>query len=88
MSNYHDVVILAEQLSLLDKVRLMEHLSAALKHDLETEAFQRMPWHEFIERTAGILSGDPIERPAQLSFEERECGERKTGLIARELRNL
>ncbi|MFN8450975.1 MAG: hypothetical protein U0521_20945 [Anaerolineae bacterium] len=46
--------------------RLLEHLSTALRHDLEVEAFRRMPWQEFIERTAGILADDPIERLPQL----------------------
>ena len=35
-------------------------------------AYKRMPWNEFIERTAGILADDPIERPAQLPLEQRE----------------
>ena len=34
--------------------------------------FEEMPWHEFIERTAGILADDPIARPQQLPLEERE----------------
>lgn len=72
MSLYNDVIILVDRLSLLEKMRLIEHLSAELKDDVEIEAFLKMPWHEFIERTAGILADDPIERPPQLPFEERD----------------
>jgi hypothetical protein len=42
-----------------------------LKQALEIEAFRRMPWHAFIERTAGSLADDPITRPPQLPLEER-----------------
>lgn len=73
MNRYDEVVALADQLSLVEKVRLLEHLSAAMRHDLEIEAFRRMPWHEFIERTAGILADNPIERPAQPPLDEREA---------------
>jgi hypothetical protein len=72
MTHYDDVSQLADQLSLIEKVRLLEHLSAALKQELESEAFKKMPWHEFIERTAGILADDPIQRWPQGSYEERE----------------
>ncbi|HUN09165.1 MAG TPA: hypothetical protein PLQ56_21340 [Aggregatilineales bacterium] len=72
MVNYQDVITLAEQLPLVERVRLIEDVSASLSRDLEIEAFRRMPWQEFIERTAGILADDPIERPAQLPLESRE----------------
>lgn len=73
MDAYDEILNRADQLSLADKARLLEHLSTALRHDLEVEAFRRMPWQEFIERTAGILADDPIERPPQLPLEEREA---------------
>jgi len=73
MNIYDEVVGKADQLSLAEKMRLMEHLSTAMRHDLEVEAFRRMPWQEFIERTAGILADDPIERPPQLPVEERDA---------------
>jgi hypothetical protein len=72
MVNYRDVVSMAEQLPLVERVRLIEEVSASLTRALELEAFQRMPWQEFIERTAGILADDPIERPPQLPLEMRE----------------
>lgn len=73
MDAYDEILNRADQLSLADKARLLEHLSTALRHDLEVEAFRRMPWQEFIERTAGIMADDPIERPPQLPLEEREA---------------
>jgi hypothetical protein len=69
---YEEIVKQADQLTLTEKARLIEHLSAAVRHDLEVEAFRRMPWQEFIDRTAGSLADDPIERPPQLPLEERE----------------
>jgi hypothetical protein len=72
MTLYDQVVTLTERLSLVDKARLLEYLSTGLKHDLEVEAFRRMPWHEFIERTAGSLADDPIGRPPQPPLEDRE----------------
>jgi hypothetical protein len=66
MIAYETVVQLADQLPLAEKVRLIEHLSAALRQKLEVEAHRRMDWHEFIERTAGSLADSPIERPPQL----------------------
>jgi hypothetical protein len=71
-TTYQDVVKVADQLPLADKARLIEHLSAGLRHDLETEAYKQMPWHEFIERTAGSLADDPIERLPQPPIDKRE----------------
>ena len=70
MTLYDHVVTLADRLSLIEKARLLEHLGAELKHNLELEAFRRMPWHEFIERTAGSLADDPIERPPSVPSPE------------------
>jgi hypothetical protein len=72
MIAYQNVVELADQLRLSEKVRLIEHLSASLRQDLEVEALRRMDWHEFIDRTAGSLSDSPIQRWDQGVYEERE----------------
>lgn len=72
MITYQSVVEVADQLPMAEKVRLIEHLSAALRHEMEVEAFKRMPWHEFIERTAGSLADTPIQRWDQGEYEERE----------------
>lgn len=72
MITYQSVVEVADQLPLAEKARLIEHLSAALRHNLELEAYRRMSWHEFIVHTAGSLADSPIERPPQPPYEERE----------------
>jgi hypothetical protein len=72
MTQYDEVVTLADQLPLVERARLLEHLSGTLKRDLDIEAFRRMPWTEFSERTSGSLANDPIERPPQLPLEARE----------------
>lgn len=72
MTKYEQVSQMAAQLSLAEKLRLIEALSASLRRELEVAAFQRMPWHEFVERTAGLLADDPIEAPSPLRPEERE----------------
>ena len=72
MSDYQAVADQADQLPLFEKVRLLEHLSTVLKRDLEEEAFKRMPWHEFVERTAGILADDPVQHWPEGDFENRE----------------
>lgn len=72
MIAYQQVAELADQLPLAEKARLIEHLSAALRQGLEVEAYRRMDWHEFIERTAGSLAHTPIQRWEQGDYEERE----------------
>lgn len=72
MISYQTVVEMADQLPLAEKAHLIEHLSAALRQNLEVEAYQRMPWNEFIEQTAGSLADSPIERSEQPPYEERE----------------
>ncbi len=72
MNVYEEAVSKADQLTLAEKVRLLEHISASMRHDLEVEAFKRMSWREFVDNTAGLLADDPIERPPQLPLEDRE----------------
>ncbi|MCC6615212.1 MAG: hypothetical protein IT320_17180 [Anaerolineae bacterium] len=72
MTTYEEAVSAAERLTLAEKARLIEYLSAVMQHDLQAEAYRRMPWDEFIERTAGSLADHPLERPTQLPLEERE----------------
>jgi hypothetical protein len=47
MTIYDDTKTLADQLSVAEKVRLIEYLSGTLRENLETEAFRQMPWQEF-----------------------------------------
>jgi len=72
MTLYDDTLLLISRLSTYDKVRLMEHISEALKQELEDDYYQRMPWNEFVERTAGSLADDPVQRWSQGSYEERD----------------
>jgi hypothetical protein len=69
---YREIVEMADQLTMAEKAQLIEHLSASLRQNLEVEAFKRMAWHEFIDRTAGSLSETPIQRWEQGDYEERE----------------
>ncbi|MBL8148041.1 MAG: hypothetical protein JNL34_16815 [Anaerolineae bacterium] len=72
MTIYDDAAALAEKLSSTDKVRLIERLSLLLRRDLVTDDWVHLPWADFVQRTAGSLADDPVERPPQLPFEDRE----------------
>lgn len=73
MITYQKVAELADQLSLVEKVRLIEHLSATLRQSLEMGSEQPTDWHTFVETTAGSFAADPIERSAQPPLETREA---------------
>ena len=62
MSAYDQAIELINHMMLVEKARLLEHLSAELKHDIEIEAYKYMPWDQFIDLTYGSLADDPIER--------------------------
>ena len=72
MTLYEDALQLTNRMSLLDKVRLMEHLSSMLKYDLEVEAFKHIPWDQFIDLTYGSLADDPLERQQPLQADIRD----------------
>lgn len=72
MTVYEEARDLLRRLSTYDKVRLLEDLSEALKQELAEDYYQRMPWEEFVARTAGSLADDPIQRWPQGDYEERE----------------
>jgi len=72
MIAYQNIVELADQLPLVEKARLIEHLSAALRHELEGEAHRGISWHDFIEQTAGSLAATPLERPLQPPLDIRQ----------------
>ena len=65
MTTYEQLVMLADSLTVAEKVSFLEHLSSSLKRDLQTEAYKQMPWEQCINLTYGSLSDDPIERPPQ-----------------------
>jgi hypothetical protein len=72
MNIYDQVIQLTSHMTLVEKVRLLEHLSTVLKQDIETEAYKRMPWDQFIDLTYGGLADDPIARNQPLSPDTRD----------------
>ena len=72
MTNYEEAIQLTNRMTLAEKVLLLEHLSAVLKQDIETEAYRHMPWEQFLELTYGSLADDPIERNQPLYPDVRD----------------
>ena len=72
MAVYDEVIQLTSRMTLAEKVRLLEYLSAALKQDIETEAYRHMPWEQFLDLTYGSLADDPIERNQPLYADVRD----------------
>ncbi|NWG15181.1 MAG: hypothetical protein HXY41_00965 [Chloroflexi bacterium] len=70
MLTMHDLLREADKLPTAEKWHLVRHLLRSLEY--EQTGPGSSDWHEFIEQTAGILADDPIERPPQPPFEERE----------------
>jgi hypothetical protein len=69
---YEEVIQLTNRMSLVEKVRLLEHLSTTLKHDIEVEAYKYIPWNQFLDLTYGSLADDPIERNQPLHPDLRD----------------
>lgn len=72
MTIYEEAVQLTSRMTLAEKVLLLEHLSAALKHDLEIEAYKHIPWEQFLDLTYGSLADDLIERNQPLEPDVRD----------------
>ena len=72
MTIYEEAVQLTARMTLVEKVRLLEYLSQALKEDIETEAYRHMPWEQFIDLTYGSMADDPIERNQPLHPDVRD----------------
>ena len=72
MTIYEEAIQLANRMTLVEKVQLLAYLSAALKQDLETEAYRHMPWEQFLNLTYGSLADDPIERNQLLYADVRD----------------
>jgi len=62
MSVYEEALLLTDRMTLTEKARLLEYLSASLRQALEAEAYRRLPWEAFIALTYGSLADDPLER--------------------------
>ena len=72
ISNYEKILELSKQISVAEKINLLEHLSSTLKEDLEIEAYKHIPWEQFIDLTYGSLADDPIERNQPPHPDERD----------------
>jgi hypothetical protein len=70
---YEQVEKLAQQLSPGEKMRLIEMLTRSLDREY-VALLPKAPGYPpgFIEHTYGSLADDPIERPPQGEFEERD----------------
>ena len=77
-STLEQVMIQAQALSSLDKVRLVQQLLTSIERDMEAldspemEAERLREWRATVERTAGALADDPLERPPQGDYELRD----------------
>jgi hypothetical protein len=70
---YEKIATLAEALPSRDKVRLIRQLTRTLEQEYIAQIPDAPGWPPgFIERTYGSLADDPIERPSQGDFEERD----------------
>jgi hypothetical protein len=69
MATVEELLAHAQQLSFWEQLRLLESLAEAVRRKAITT---QTDWHTFLEETYGILADDPIERPPQGQFEERE----------------
>lgn len=71
---YEQLVTMAEALPSRDKVRLIQQLTRTLEKEYIAQLPEAPGWPPgFIERTYGSLADDPIERPPQGDFEERDA---------------
>jgi hypothetical protein len=75
MTAYDEAVALVEHLSIAEQLALISHLSQRLSKTVTDGEPKTLSWEAFIERTAGSLADDPIERPPQPPLEEREMME-------------
>jgi hypothetical protein len=71
MSNMRDLVDKIDQLSVAEKWRLVKHILETLEH-AHVAPESRDEYQQRLRETYGVLSDNPMERPPQLPFEERE----------------
>jgi hypothetical protein len=74
-SNFDEIVSQVDRLSMQDKLRLMERLTATIRHDIEVgeKIADFSDWHKSLQATYGILADDPIQRWPQGDYEERDA---------------
>lgn len=72
-ATFEQVAPLADTLTQRDKVRLIQRLSTELEREYLAQLPEAPGWPPgFFERTYGSLADDPIERPPQGEYEERD----------------
>ncbi|MGB7337473.1 MAG: hypothetical protein WBC91_01165 [Phototrophicaceae bacterium] len=72
MTDYETVMTLTSQLTLAEKLHLLEHISVSVRQDIVRNVHQEMAWEDFLDLTYGSLADDPIKRPEPLQFEDRD----------------
>ncbi len=73
IATFEQIASLADTLTAENKQRLIEHLQLELERERLAHAPEAPGWPPgFFERTYGSLTDDPIERPPQGEFEERD----------------
>ncbi len=63
------------QLTLEEKVQLLEYLGRSLQHDIKREAYKDISWEEFLDKTCGSLADDPIELPDRFKAQTQEASQ-------------
>lgn len=73
-SQFDQLAAQVEQLSVQDRLRLIERLTSTLQRDLGAVPAPAAPddWHAALHATYGILADDPIRRWPQGEYEDRE----------------
>lgn len=72
MTDYEEVQLLAQQLTALEKARLLEFLSISIKQELLQATHRQIPWEQFIALTYGSLAHDPLERDQPTQSDARD----------------
>lgn len=71
MINVEDLYTLVDQLPIVEKQRLIEHVQKSIRHESVFIASEEER-HRELQALYGILADDPIERPEQPPLEERD----------------
>ena len=74
-ASFDEIVSQVDRLSVQDKLRLMERLTATIRHEIQTgaSAAASSDWSKSLRSTYGILADDPIRRWPQGDYEERDA---------------
>lgn len=74
-ASFDEIASQVDRLSMQDKLRLMERLTATIKHDIEVgeNTVTSSDWHQSLQAAYGILADDPIQRWPQGDYEERDA---------------